>query len=58
VALEVEEWWRGGFGREKVVKEGLCYLSWVRGPWQIREPLRQAAKGEPFGRPEGLWGGR
>jgi len=58
VALEAEEWWRWGLVREKMVKERLCYLSWVRGPWQVQEPWRPTAKREPFGGPEGLWGGR
>ena len=33
VSYEVEElgWW--GLGREKMVKEPLCYVGWVRCPW-------------------------
>jgi len=50
MAYEAEARGRWGFGGEEVVKKRLCYLGRVRGPWQIREPLRQATKREPFGR--------
>ena len=58
VARETEEWGGWWFGREEVVKEGLRYLAWVRGSWEIREPLWWAAKCEAFGSPDGLWSGR
>jgi len=58
VAYEAEEWGRRGLGRAKVMKECFCYHRWVSGPRQIREPLRRAGKRKPFGRPEGVCGGR
>ena len=57
VAHEAEERGRRGFGGAKVVKERLCYLGRVRGPWKIQEPLWRATKCEPLGCPEGVWGG-
>ena len=57
VSYEAEEQGRWGFVGEEVVKERLCYLGLIRGPWQVWEPLWWATKREPFGRPEGVWSG-
>jgi len=58
IVREAEERGRWGFGGKKVVEERLCYLGRIRGPRQVREPLRWATKCEPLGRPEGGWSGR
>ena len=58
VAFEAEKWGRWWLGKEAMVEERLSYLGWVRGLWQVREPLWWATKGEPLGCPEGVWGGR
>ena len=57
MAYEAEERGRWGFGWEMVVEERPCYLSWVRGPWKVQEPLWWATKREPFGCPDGVWSG-
>ena len=44
VAFEGEKWGRWRLEWEEVVKGRLCYLGWVSGPWQVREPLWRATK--------------
>jgi len=58
VAYEAEDQGRWGFRGGKILKERFCYFGWIRGLWQVQDPLRWAAKYEPFGRPEAVWGGR
>ena len=58
VAFETEEQGGGKLGREEIVKKRLCYLAWVRGPRQVREPLWLVAKHKSFGSLEGVWSGR
>jgi len=52
IAGEAEKRGGRGFGWKEVVKKHFRYLGRVGGPWQVREPLRWAAKCESFGHPD------
>jgi len=39
IVREAEEQGRWGLGEKEMMKECLRYLSWVGGPWQLREAL-------------------